>query len=135
MNTVILKSPGDIFRLIEAVKNQDYPIRVEIKPYKKSRSLEQNSLYWMWLTVIRDHVRDTTGKVYGTEDLHDLFRDMFLPKTETRFKDRVLIRPKSTTKLTVGEMAEYLGQIEMYCADRLGLMLPRPEEYHEAVHG
>lgn len=109
----------------EAVKA--YPVKVTIEEYRKKRSLDQNALYWMWLTVIRDHIRDTIGSVYTTDDLHEWFRDAFLGKREIRFKDRTLIVPRSTTSLNTQEMTDYLNSIEMYCADRLNLVLPIPE--------
>ena len=134
MKTIIIRSQGDIPLVVDALRQCAYPVRVEIKQHKAKRSLAQNRLYWKWLGEIRDHVMECTGKQYATDDLHDLFRDMFLPKKVTEFRDRVLSRPKSTTELTVAEFSEYLDKIDHYAADKLHLVLEHGEDWAEA-HG
>ena len=131
----IIKRASQIAHVDERIRDalQTGPLRVEWKPHKKSRSLSQNSLYWFWLTTIRDHVRDTIGQTYTTDEIHELFKDMFLPKVSFKFRDRLIIRPKSTRELNVQQFTDYLNDIEMYCADRLHLILPHPDEYGEAM--
>lgn len=129
MKTFVCRHPSDAayvdgyIREVAAVK----PVKVTIEEYRKKRSLDQNALYWKWLTIIRDHIRDTIGAVYTTDDLHEWFRDTFLGKRQIKFKDRTLVVPRSTTSLNVQEMTDYLNNIEMYCADRLNLILPTQE--------
>lgn len=126
---IVCRNPHDSAQVESLVREliSVQPVKVTIEDYRKKRSLDQNALYWLWMTVIRDHIRDTIGSVYTTDDLHEWFRDAFLGKRTIEFKDRALVVPRSTTTLNVQEMTDYLNNIEMYCADRLNLILPIPE--------
>lgn len=107
---------------------------VTIKPYKKNRSLAQNNLLWMWVGIIRDHIRDSAGEIYSNEDVHEALKQRFLePKVVSLPDGPVYIKTPSRT-LTVGQFAEYLEHVEAYAADCLNLQLPRPEDlYMEAL--
>ena len=75
---------------------------------KGVRSLDQNSLYWLYLDVIAKETGNTV------DDLHRLFKGLFLPKKEVTFKGKKYMMSGSTTKLTKAEMGEYLDKI---CAE------------------
>lgn len=112
----------------------DSPMQVIVKPYKHKRSLAQNSLYWLWLGIIRDHIRDTQGQVFHVDDVHEWMKGAFLPTRAVQIGDRAVIAARSTARLTVGQFTEYLQAIEAYCVTDLDLVLPRPEDvYHEAM--
>lgn len=94
----------------------DGRVVLNLKKYRKPRSLRQNNLYWLWLTAIADY----TG--YDTEELHASFKAMFLVD---RSKQIPLVR--STTVLNSQEFTQYLDKISQVAAE-LNITLPDPNE-------
>ena len=91
---------------------------VTIKPYKRNRSLEQNSLMWKWYSIIADDLG------YTTEEIHEEFmRKLLIPITMQTPSG--LVEVYSTKKLKVKEMTAYLEGIER-TATEMGIALPRP---------
>ena len=93
---------------------------VTIKPYKRNRSLEQNSLMWKWYSIIADDLG------YTTEEIHEEFmRKLLIPITMQTPSG--IVEVYSTKKLKVKEMTAYLEGIER-TATEMGIALPRPYE-------
>lgn len=123
------------------------PWVVEIKPYRRDRSLAQNRLYWSWLRVIADHIEETgaaqvvdeesgevsEGAPITPDDVHDWLKAAFLGRKVVRVRGMIRRSARSTTSLTVAEFTDYLERIDMHCAQQLGLILPHPDEYNEAM--
>lgn len=105
----------------------DEVFKVEIKPLRGKRSTDQNSLYWRWLTVAADYF-SKRGQKFTKDDMHDLFRHLFLGY-ESRVIGHTKLQEqlKSTSKLDSSEMAFYMNQVDMWCADKK-LLLPKPED-------
>lgn len=126
----------------------DGPWECVVRPHKKDRSLLQNSLYWMWVTVIGNEIGMTKEEVH-----EDLKRRMLVPiyerddllycemiqslrKLYTQgFKEDAqklhahIVRLTSTTNATVKQFAEYLTEIERDMAGK-GIYLPHPEDQY-----
>ncbi len=105
---------------------------VVVKPYRKNRSNQQNSLMWLWYDLIREHIEATTGENYTSEQIHEHFKAMFLTSTVVAIGGDKTTVYRSTAKLKTVEFTDYLEKIDMYCAEKLSLILPHPgDEYHE----
>lgn len=106
---------------------------VEIKPHKKQRSVRANNLYWKWLTIIGDEIG------YTKDELHDVFREKFLPVTEVEVFGvrRHVLTSTSDPDFTTDKMSAYMHHIDRFAAQDLGIMLPRPEDdaYTEWARG
>ncbi len=103
-------------------------MEVVIRPYRKNRSNSQNSLMWLWLSVIQTE----TGN--DKDALHDYFRDKYLGRDQIDVLGQQRMVLKSTTKLKTAEFTQYLTQIEAFCATELGITLPHPKDtYDEAM--
>ena len=122
------------------------PLVVTIKPQSTKRSLNQNSLYWDWLT----EVQNKTGQ--DKEDLHFEFKKKFLisilrrddegyaemchaitllKQSESEQYEAVangVIRETSTTRLNTKQFTEYLGLIQAYASKELGVFLRSPDD-------
>jgi len=96
---------------------ESLPLEVVIKPYKRNRTVEQNDYYWTVLT----HISQETG--YTKDDLHDMMRYKFLGMQKKEVAGVVIEYLPSTTKLKVGDMADYITQIDAWSAER-GIALP-----------
>jgi len=125
---------------------------VVIREKKKSRTLAQNSLYWLWLTVI------AAERGESKEDVHDRYKRKVLigiferdnkeyaemiesiknvhtsgMKMEAKTLFDQIVKLTSTTQANVKQFAEYLTDIEHDAID-MQMSLPHPEDrYHEAM--
>ena len=100
---------------------RDHKWEVTVSEFKRSRSEQQNRLYWRWLEEIAQH----TGE--GDKDAwHDYFRTKFLGKRPVTIKGELIEVLPSTTKLNVSEMSEYMNHIQREC-EPAGIMLTQPD--------
>lgn len=99
--------------------------QVTVEPYRKKRSLSQNSLMWAWINEVAGHVREHTGM--EADDVHEFFKQKFLPARVIELAGET-VEHRTTTKLTTAEMSEYMDAIYRFCTSELGLLLPLPEE-------
>ena len=96
----------------------DKEVQIVIKPFGKNRSLPQNKFMW---GVCYQLISEATG--YTREEIHDSMRMMFL-----RDESREIPTLKSTTSLTTVEMNEYWAKIQQFAAEKLGLIIPDPNQ-------
>lgn len=98
--------------------------RIIIKIWKDKRSIDQNSLNWMWCTEIAEQANKYSEEVITAEDVHELYKGLFCPE-KVKTVLGVKVKVKSTKLLDTGEMHFYLNQIE-YDAHSKGLTLTIP---------
>jgi hypothetical protein len=96
--------------------NPDKLMELTIKPFKKNRSVAQNSLYWKWMMICADELG------YTKEGMHQTFmRELLAPIIiDTPSGD---VMEYSTRKLNVKEMATYMEQVS-FTAGQMGVKLP-----------
>ena len=115
---------------------------IELREIRMKRSIDQNALYWLWLTCI---------EIEGSQDrneLHYLYRALFLQKED--YYIETIIRPelwqkvkvkisefiyfeglnliidiisKSTTELESDEFTEYLSKIQKHARVNFNIIL------------
>ncbi len=153
MKTVI-RTESDRNRAVEIVSrlNLDKPQEVEIREWKKNRSVAQNSLLWKWLTVIAAELGESKDEV------HERYKEKLLVpilrrddpdfaamigsvnavhasgmKAEAMALKKEIVRLTSTTQMNVRQFTEYLNDIELD-ARNLGIILPHQEDlYNDAM--
>ncbi len=120
----IVNKPEDKTAIVGYIENlpdgKRYDIDITLK--REKRSLNQNALYWLWLTCIADE----TGN--DKDILHDEFGKMFLPKRSGNFFGEVIEKAVSTTTLNKAQFTEYLDKIQVFVSSELGIKLPNPED-------
>lgn len=122
---------------------------VEIKKYRKKRSLNANALYWVWNTEIADHLNykkvpaykknKKTGELlpipWSKMVVHVMFKHEFLQADTYKLGNHVFIDNDipSTRDLSDSEFCFYMTQVEKWAYNMLGLILPTPleSEYKE----
>lgn len=152
--TFIIHSENEIKRLSTFLEAQPKEplIQVVVSEHKKDRTVEQNRLYHLWLTIIADELGETK------EDAHyDLRRRILLPiyerddlgyadmlnavrkvhklggKAEAKIQADFIIKHTSTTAANIKQFTEYLKEIERDMVGK-GIILPRPEDrYYQAM--
>jgi len=98
---------------------------VEIKRYRKKRSLDQNAFFWaVPIKIICDH----TG--HSAEDIKEYLLGEWGGWEDYDVRDHKFTRPvwRSTTLLSTLEFTHFLEWIESWAAQTLGLAIPRPNE-------
>jgi len=94
-----------------------------VKPVNKIRTLNQNAYYWGGvLAPIADH----TG--YSPEDLHELFKEMFIGRQEVTWRGVKRKIPTTTTTKTTTEFSDYVNKIIVE-AGEMGIVILSPDEY------
>lgn len=96
---------------------------IDVKVKREKRSVEQNRLYWLWLTCIQEE----TGN--DKEDLHEFFKQHILGKEEKAIMDGKysVTVVRSSTSLDTLEMTRYLDRVQQF-AHHEGIILPKPED-------
>ncbi len=148
MKKVEVKTLDDldiVLRVARAMFDLKGKVEVLIKELKLDRSLEQNALYWKWLSVIAaetGHSKEEMAEIYKGKFLIAIFaRDdpeyaemahaikqvkQQSPKDYQAIRTQV-IKMTSTTKCNVTQMREYLNLIDRHAGTELNIRLPLPE--------
>jgi hypothetical protein len=104
------------------------PWQIDIKPYKKNRTLAQNNLMWLWLTCIGNEIGYTENEMY------DIMVDKFLPDETIEYGGKQIKKNKSTSRLKVKEFTVFLEHVDRWAVSEMGIILPCPEDiYFEAM--
>jgi hypothetical protein len=110
--------------VISASKESGRLYRVILEPYKKPRTLQQNSTIHMWMNEIAEFVGDTP------ESVKRWLKDDFWPKHTVMRLGRMRTEPKSTADLTREEMISVMDRIQALCANfEIPITQPDPEIY------
>lgn len=114
----------------------DAPLVIKAEVHNEKRSLSQNALSHVWYKAICDYVNakgyrlinvDTGEEIpYTPDDVKQEMKRQILGVKRLRHKDRIIEKVQSTSKLTTGEMHDYMNKLYHKCLN-LGLILPIPE--------
>ena len=124
------------------------PLQVEWKQYRKKRSINQNSLSWMWYKEISDFLIEKGPKHYAkwdSQEAHDMCCHTWLGYEEREYTDMVTgeitvkEELRGTSDLDTGAMTLFLDQVYFYWMEK-GLMLKIPvaceyQKYKEMQDG
>ena len=110
------KEPDAVFSLLS---NGRYV--VTIAKEKEPRSIDQNSLMWLWFTCIEQE----TGT--PRQDVHDYYCRKFLRKFIT-FNGRQEVIAEGTSHQSKERMTDFLNQVQSDAAAEFGITLPLPED-------
>ena len=142
--TITLKSQELKDRAVAIIEALSFePLHeVVIREHKKDRSLEQNALYWKWLTIIGEELG------YSKEEAHMVYKERYLvnifSRDDIEYAAMIgniklvggakgvsimnkIIDMTSTVDASVKQMTEYLNSIALH-AQELGIHLPFPED-------
>ena len=102
-------------------------VLLEIKLLKNIRSNNANRYYFATLNFLCKELGYT-----DTDDLHRLFKGMFLPKREVTLNGKKYYLAGSTATLTTSEFMEYIEKIRIEMA-QIGIELPDAEAYKRGM--
>ncbi len=102
---------------------KDGKFEITFKKPSSKRSVEQNKLWWMYVTILADE------KGYTKEEMHEICKMKFLKREKVDEQTGETFEYlKSTTKLTKLEFAELINQLQIWAAQSLGIVLPEPSD-------
>lgn len=130
-----LGTEADRKRWLAFVQAQKLPLSVECKPYKATRSNDQNALLWAMYGPLAEHMG------YDAEDVHEWFcgrmwgwKDVKVPKTPRNPEGLANVPVRTTTrdengKRSVIDKAEFAKFVEMVdrVAAQAGVYIPMEE--------
>lgn len=95
---------GLIIKLKELDQNVLWSVTV--KPYKSTRTLDQNEYYWKLVTELADYFG-----LKSKDEMHEVLLYKLLSE-EKQIKNLKVITINSTTKLNVKQFNEYLEKVK-----------------------
>lgn len=99
--------------------NVDKPWTMKIERQKKKRTLNQNALYWQWVTIIGDHLGNFK------DDMHEILKeDHMTPKIVIFQEEEREVR--SIKNLSTKEMSVYMDRVSLWANADMGIYLPMP---------
>jgi len=116
---LIARSEADMRRIGQVIRSTGWPVAVTVEPHKASRSVEQNARYWALLTEISQQAPSAmAGEWHSPEVWHEYCAKRFLGMKAGPFGHGVR---KRTSRLKVGEFADYMTEVEAWAATELGV--------------
>ena len=113
---IILREEEHRSYAINRVRAAPLGMEVIIQPHKANRSLDQNALYWKWVSIMGPELG------YSKEELHEtLMRKHLPPRIVETMSGPVEVY--TTTKLSVKEMSDYMERVS-FTAGEMGVGLP-----------
>lgn len=103
---------------------ENTPLDLTVTRHRKDRSLSQNGYYW---GVVLKTISEHTG--HTEEELHEVFKRMFLPPKVVTYRDKQLRIPASTTEASTLEFTDYIEHIRAEVAT-MGIIVPDPDQAH-----
>ena len=96
----------------------DAGMEMEIRVHKDNRSLAQNRKYWAVLGDISAQMpAQLNGTWYSSEAYHEYFKRLFLGVEVMSIDGNTCHSSRSTRTLKTKEFAEYLEQLDWWCAE------------------
>ena len=124
MSTIILR--GEIqrdFAIAQIRKlNLDKLFQIEIKPYRKPRTLDQNVLFHGWVAILARE----TGNDF--DDTKEALKSMFLPPRFVEIDSKTVEVRRSTAKLSTKEMGEFCTRIQAWASSEFAIILPTRDD-------
>jgi hypothetical protein len=117
--TILVDSPAKRDKVVAwlAKVPVDDVLELSLRPYKPTRSQEQNKRYFKILELISQK----TG--HDRDELHDLFKNRFLGTVEIELNGEKHTVLRSSRKLKVGEFKDFSDRVEAWAVETLGVWL------------
>lgn len=110
--------------MLSMLRNGEYTLSIKRK--QKPRSINQNSLMWLWFTYMEDQFGQ------AKEDFHDYYCKKFLRRRVTMPNGEEEVVVGRTSTLTTAQFTEFLNKVQADVAVEHGFTLPLPSDlYYE----
>lgn len=96
-------------------------VKVSVIRKRKNRSTHQNAYYW---GVILPVIAHESG--HSIDELHEIFKRMFLVPQEIEYRGKVIRIPGSTANLSIMEFSDFCERVRAEAAT-MGIAIPDPD--------
>ena len=96
-------------------------IVLKIREVEIQRTIEQNSLYWVWIDILASELG------YQKNEMNQLIKYKFLKKDVVNEKGQKEVRLMSTTTLSKKEFSQLMENIYFWSNDTFNIVLPKYE--------
>lgn len=96
-------------------------IVLKIREVEIQRTIEQNSLYWVWIDILASELG------YQKNEMNQLIKYKFLKKDVVNEKGQKEVRLMSTTTLSKKEFSQLMENIYFWANDTFNIVLPKNE--------
>ena len=112
---IVMRTPHLRAQAIRAIRDipRDQVYECDLKPWKATRSSEQNRRYWSLLTEISEQLKPE-GKQYSHETWHEYMKARFIGKDVVIVDGEPFLVAKTSTKLKTAEFGDYMTQVEAW---------------------
>jgi len=101
---------------------------ISLKPWKQARTIRQNSYLWGGIyRPIAEQISESTGKAVTPQHVHEICRWKFCPVETNPMNGKPF--PKSTTKLTTAEFADYCDKVAAHAIEEWGVFFDSGRQY------
>lgn len=107
-----------------------------LEPDMNKRSLNQLAyLFGVVYERIRYHLAETglADEVYSAEAIHEMMKQKFLPAQVIEISGEKIIITRTTTRLSLVEMRDFIELIVHYAADEWECYIPAPSEQFDEM--
>lgn len=121
----IITNQQVIERALDELEDGYYLVKIA---RKNKRSDLQNRYYWgCVLPLALEGFRDIGyDEIKSDEDVHEIFKSLFLKKHHENAAGLVIEYIGSTKKLSKIEFMEYLERVVRFCSENLSISIPDP---------
>jgi len=98
------------------------PLRVIVTADERKRNVQQNRMYWGAILKQISEQAWVNGRKFDKDTWHEFYARKFGVSDEMTLPDgEVVIKRKSTTEMSVGEVSDYMNQVQASAASEFGV--------------
>lgn len=102
--------------------------RVNISTYRQNKSQEQLGYLWgCVLPAICQHVEDSTGDHYTTDDVYGWMVDEYAEDRVVTINGKPKVVKHTASKMNTKEMHDFIERVIQHAAMNMGLAIPEAE--------
>ncbi|MGI4812123.1 MAG: recombination protein NinB [Janthinobacterium lividum] len=106
----------------KAFADRGEPLRIIVTAEEKQRNAQQNKLYWGGVLRYIAEQAWVDGRQFSADTWHEHYARMYGECEDVTLPDgEIIVRRKSTTKMTVGEFSGYIDRVRAHAAMNLGV--------------
>lgn len=110
--------------LLEDMRNYEgREAYIVVKPYRKTRSDNQNRYYW---GVVIKLLCDELG--YSDEEMHEVLKQRFLMREKVQVAGVEYAIYGNTSSLSTTDFEDFLSKVRAWASIDLGVFIPEPNE-------
>jgi len=123
---------GNAVTAIDAL-DPDVVWDITIKPHKNDKSKEQLGYLWgVVLKTIAEHIEDSTGQHYTTDDIYSWMIDEYGTDRIVTINGKPKVTKQTASKMNTHDMSVFIDKVVRHAALYMQLVIPEADKYRSA---